>query len=105
MAITGVTEQEYLDFLSNGGNLIFEIDANDIDASGSFDKSPFMAPYLRTGFEVKPSPIIDDPAVGEQALIHGDPWTRIVTFTYRRDGTIVYKKLPSGRYEARVSAP
>jgi hypothetical protein len=39
MAITGVSEQEYKDFLKNGGEIVFEIDAAEIDANGSFAKS------------------------------------------------------------------
>lgn len=40
MAITGVSEQQYRDYLKHGGNLTFEIDATDIDTRGNFEKSP-----------------------------------------------------------------
>lgn len=103
MAITGVTEQQYRDFLSKGGNLTFEIDAADIDLSGQFEKSPLIKPFLSSGFELKPSPIIDNPRDAAQILLYGDSWTCVVTLVYKKGGSIIYKKLPSGRYEAKVS--
>jgi len=105
MAVTGVSEEQYKNFLSHGGNLTFEIDALDIDVSGEFEKSPLIAPFLESGFEIKPSAIIENDKEAAQILSHGDSWTRVIAFTYRRSGSVIYKKLSSGRYEAQVNAP
>ena len=105
MAITGVTEQQYRDYLKHGGNFTFEIDATDIDASGCFENSPLIAPLLSSGFELKPSSIIEEAKDMAQLLLHGDPWMRIVTRTYLQGGSVIYRKIATGRYEAKVSAP
>lgn len=105
MSITGVTEQHYRDFLSEGGSLTFEIDAIDIDSSGQFEKSPLIAPFLSSGFELKPTPIIENPKDSCRLLLYGDSWTRVITYAYKKGGSVIYKKLLSGRYEAKVSVP
>lgn len=105
MSITGVPEQQYRDYLKHGGNLTFEIDATDIDASGCFENSPLIAPFLLSGFELKPSPIFEEVKTSAQLLLYGDSWTRIVTRTYLQGGSVIYRKLTTGRYEAKVSAP
>ena len=105
MPITGVTEEEYKHFLEHGGSLIFEIDAKDIDSTGGFEESPLIEPHLESGFELKPSPIIEEPPNSTALFLYGGSWTRVVTHTYLKGGRIVYRKLPSGRYEAKVEAP
>ena len=105
MAITGVTEEEYKNYLSHGGTLVFEIEATDIDSTGGFENSPLIKPHLNTGFELKPSPVLDEPENSAALFLYGGSWTRIVTHTYKNGGSIIYKKLPNGRYEATVSAP
>ena len=104
MAITGVDEAAYKQFLSHGGNLTFEIDATDIDSTGGFESSPLIQPFLSSGFELKPSPIIEEPKERALLLLYGASWTRVVIHTYLNGGSITYKKLANGRYEAQVSA-
>ena len=105
MPITGVTEEEYKHFLNHGGTLTFEIDSTDIDSTGGFEESPLIKPYLSTGFELRPSPIMSEPINSAALFLYGGSWTRVVTATYKNGGTIIYKKLPNGRYEAEVTAP
>lgn len=105
MAISGVSETDYRRFLAHGGTLIFEVDAEDIDSSRGFESSPLIQPYLESGFELKPSPIINEPREKAMLFLYGGSWTRVITRTYLDGGTITYKKLPSGRYEANVVVP
>jgi hypothetical protein len=93
MAITGVTEEEYKNYLSHGGTLVFEIEATDIDSTGGFESSPLIKPHLSTGFELKPSPIMDEPENSAALFLYGGSWTRVVTHTYKNGGSIIYKKL------------
>jgi hypothetical protein len=92
MPITGVTEEQYKD-------------AKDIDSTGGFENAALIKPYLESGFELKPSPIIEAPENAAALFLYGGSWTRVITHTYPRGGSIVYRKLPSGRYEAKVRAP
>lgn len=105
MPIAGVTEEEYKHFLAHGGTLIFEIDADDIDSRGGFEDSPLVKPHLESGFELRPSQVIEDLPNTAALFLYGGSWTRVVTHTYLQGGTINYRKLPSGRYEAKVEAP
>ena len=38
-----------------------EIEGADIDSTGGFEESPLIKPYLHSGFELKPSPILEEP--------------------------------------------
>ncbi len=105
MAITGVTEEEYKNFLSHGGTITFEIEGTDIDSTGGFEESPLIKPYLFSGFELKPSPMIEEPENKAALFLYGGSWTRVVAHTYINGGSIVYKKLANDRYEAKVTAP
>lgn len=105
MPITGVTEDEYRHYVAHGGNLRFEMDARDLDPSGSFEKSPLIAPYLDSGFQVAPSPVIEMPQNAAALFLYGGSWDRVIAHTYLNGGRIVYKKLLSGRYEAVAEAP
>jgi hypothetical protein len=105
MAVTGVSEHEYRNFLENGGDLTFEIDAKDIDASGDFEKSPLIEPFLITGFQLQPTPLVNDPKERATLFFYGGSWTKVVVHTYANKGSIIYRKLSSGRYEAKVSVP
>jgi hypothetical protein len=105
VAITGVTEEQYRHYVAHGGKLRFEMEARDLDPSGSFEKSPFLAPYLESGFELKPSPVIEMPQNSAALFLYGDSWDLVIAHTYLNGGSIVYKKLASGRYEALAEVP
>ncbi|URL57016.1 hypothetical protein IM816_10100 [Luteibacter flocculans] len=105
MAITGVTEDQYKLFVSSGGSLTFYLDAKDIDSGGGFESSPLISPYLSSGFELVPTPIIHNPSERGTLLLYGGSWERVIAHTYLNKGKIIYKKLPDGRYEAKVTVP
>jgi len=105
LAITGVSQEQYAHYLSNGGTLVFQLEANDIEPGSGFEKSALISPFLDTGFELKPPPLIESPSDAAQLLLRGESWLRVVVFTYRRGGSIVYKRVAAGRYEATVSSP
>lgn len=85
--------------------MTFEIDAADIDSTGGFESSTLIKPFLYSGFELKPSPIIEEPQERALLILYGGSWTRVIIHTYLNSGSIIYKKLPNGRYEAKVAVP
>lgn len=102
MTITGVTENQYKLFVSSGGSLTFYLDAEDIESGGGFESSPLIKPYLFSGFELVPTPIIHEPSERGMLLFYGGSWEKVIAHTYLNKGKIIYKKLPDGRYEAKV---
>jgi len=105
MAVTGVTNEQYKEFLKNGGTLVFTIDSEDISSNTEFENYPLIKPFLNIGFEIKPTPMIEIPDFAAQIYVHGDDWSRVITFVYRNDGSIVYKKNSNGQYEATATIP
>lgn len=106
MAVTGVTNQEYINFLENGGQITFVIDSEDISNDSSFENFEPIKPYLYSGFEIRPSTIIHDPEVAAQLLVYGDSWTKVTTFVYRNGGKIIYRKRKdTGKFQADCSIP
>lgn len=105
MAITGVTESEYRQYLEHGGDLTFEIDGADIDSTGGFEDSPLIKPHLGAGFELRPTPVQEGSQEEAQLSLYGDSWTRVVAHTYKKGGSIIYRKLGNGRYEAKAHIP
>jgi len=103
MAITGITRDEYRQFVEKGGTVSVEIDAEDISKNRSFEQSPLIKPYLMTGFELRPSTVIHDPKVAAEIYLYGDDWTKVITTVYRNGGSIIYKKLPNGRFQATMT--
>jgi hypothetical protein len=107
MPITGPSEAEYTHFLSHGGELTFNgLRATDIDSVAAFEESPLIKPHLDTGFEIQPSSaVVDDPHSRAPLLYYGGSWTRVVVSAYANGGKIIYRRLPDGMYEAKVSTP
>jgi len=105
MAITGVTGQQYEAFLRNGGELILTLDKTDFSKHGEFEQFPNLQDRLDTGFELPPDTIITDPAARMDIYTLGDQWSRTTTAVYSRGGRIIYRRLPDGRYEAKLSIP
>jgi hypothetical protein len=105
MVISNVTEEEYRSFLSEGGSLTFEIDVTDIELSGRLEQSPRIGPIISSSFGLQPSPVMENSKEVTQFLQHGDSWARVVAHVYKNGGSVIYKKLPTGRYEAKVSIP
>jgi hypothetical protein len=105
MAATGITEAQYREFLASGGRVVVQLDKIDVFGDTDVEQSPFVAPYLDTGFEIKPSPVLETLAHVDQIDCYGDPWSRVVAIVYRNGGSIVYKRLSPGKYEATLSLP
>ncbi len=107
MAITYSEEKmsEWENFKKNGGAITFEIDPTDISSTQEFEEFPSIKPNLSTGFELPPTSLINAPEL--QALIqgHGSEWDHILCRIYLAGGKVVYKKLPSGKYEANCTVP
>lgn len=105
MAITGINREQWSSFIQEGGELIAEIDPEDISEDRSFEQAPSIAKNLKTGFEIPPSPIVHDPEIGDMIEFLGEPWAHILAAVYRRGGSIIYRQLPNSRYEAKMTIP
>lgn len=102
MAITGITAKKWKAFVQNGGELIAEIDAEDISSDRSFEESKEISHNLTTGFEIRPSTIVYDEDIGDMIELLGEPWVKLCVSVYRKGGNIIYRKLSNGRYEAKM---
>ncbi len=105
MAITGINQEQWSSFIQEGGELIAEIDPEDISNDRSFEQVPSIAKKLKTGFEIPPSPIVYNTEIGDMIELLGEPWVHISAAVYRRGGSISYRLLPNGRYEAKMTIP
>ena len=102
MAIQYPDKAEFEGVLKNGGKVKFIIDENDIDSTGNFKNAAIIKPYLKTGFEIPPSPIIEDPVVAANISVYGDDWTLIIAQSYMNGAKIIYKQLNDGTFEATI---
>ncbi|KQQ72389.1 hypothetical protein ASF70_12710 [Rhizobium sp. Leaf321] len=91
--------------IDNGGFYEIEIDASEIPMTAREEAWENIAPNLTTGFEMKPTSMIGELSAANDILTKIDTWGQIVVLIYRRGGKITYKKLPNGRYDARVERP
>lgn len=103
MAVTGVSAQEYQDFFTNGGNVTYNIESNDISDNADFENFETIKPNLKTGFELPPSSVIHSLESQVEIIRYGTEWTKIVARVYRNDGKIIYKKLDNGSFQADCS--
>lgn len=89
------------DFFQNGGVLVYEVEANEIDESNpNFYKLPAIQPKLSTGFELPPSEIINYSKDAAQIVVYGDDWTRFITRVYTAGGRIIYTQTRPDTYQA-----
>ncbi|MGB3251657.1 hypothetical protein [Buttiauxella gaviniae] len=96
---TGLTVSDYC---KNGGVLEFELDALEVGGnSNEFETFHSLKYKLHTGFELPPTVIIHDPEILALIMASCDSWTKFHAYTYARKGSIVYKRLHSGLYNAR----
>lgn len=94
---------QYRTILREGGTHTFEIDAEDIDYRGLFERlqvitdpsQPFMLPPFDVG----------DPKVLEHPWRPSHAWEIVVEQVYSRKGHIVYYRTKDGRYRAVCSVP
>jgi hypothetical protein len=88
--------------INSGGFYTIEIDADDIPLSPEDEKIPYIAENLITGFQHAPSTIVQDPKTALEVLRHMDTWGRMQVLIAHVGGKITYRKLPNGRFEAKV---
>lgn len=109
MAITDITNSKWIQFLAAGGELVVEIDKEDIvkgnEPAGEFEASPEIAARLESGFQLVPSEMMLTSEVVAAATQYGDDWTYVTIQVYSRGGTITYRKLPTGRFAAMLALP
>lgn len=96
---------EWENFKKNGGSISFEIDPEDISSTREFETFPSIQPNLQTGFELPPTSLIDTPELQALIQVHGSEWDYILCRIYLAGGNVIYKQLPSGKYEAACSVP
>ncbi|EPG6560114.1 hypothetical protein PQM29_001170 [Morganella morganii] len=90
-----------VDFFKNGGVLIYEVKANEVDESNpNFYKLPEIQSKLSTGFELSPPDIIHYPKEAALISAYGDDWTRFITRVYRAGGRIIYRQITPDIYHA-----
>ncbi|MBY3215943.1 hypothetical protein HFO21_16505 [Rhizobium laguerreae] len=94
--------QAILGVIEHGGIYTIEIDASEIPMTAVEEAWEDIAPVLTSGFEMPPSTVIHDPVAANEILTKVDTWGQIVVLVYRHGGRVIYRKRPSGRYEATV---
>ncbi|KNC89421.1 hypothetical protein [Trabulsiella odontotermitis] len=88
-------------FLANGGTLVYEVDANEVDEGNpNFHQLPMIQPFLSSGFELKPTTVINDVSAAAQILAYGEDWTRFVYRVYSKGGKIIYTQINQNLYQA-----
>ena len=98
-------QEKYENLLKNGGELTFVVTAGELKFTADIETCPSIEPLLYSGFEIKPSIIIEENSAAGQIYAHGDDWTRAITYIYRSNGTIIYKKQVDGMYEVTMRLP
>lgn len=78
------------------------IPRTDISSNNEFESYDDVAPNLYTGFRMDPTSAIQNPREAALILVHGDGWSQVISAVYRRGGTITYKKLSRGDFEAFI---
>lgn len=87
--------------LVNGGTYTVIIDAADIQMTPATEQWPDIAPNLTTGFELPLTPPTN-PRDTATVLLYGDLWGRELVKIGNKGGRVVYRKRPSGQYEADI---
>lgn len=107
MAITcsDSKKEEFERFKKEGGDIIFEIDAEDISSGREFESFPSIKPNLKTGFELPPTSMIEDPELQVLISVYGSAWGCIFARVYLSKGKVIYRQLDNGKYEAHCSVP
>ncbi|WP_421832546.1 hypothetical protein [Limnobacter sp.] len=96
-------KQQWEDFKKSGGSITFEIDAEDVSSTNDFETNPEIQSKLATGFELPPTTLIHSPGLQALIQVHGSQWDYILCRVYLAGGKVVYRKLPSGKYEAQCN--
>lgn len=98
-------KDEWENFKKRGGSITFEIDPEDISRKREFETNSDIKPNLTIGFELPPTSLINTPELQALIEVHGSEWDYIFCRIYLAGGKVVYKQLPSGKYEATCTVP
>ncbi|HEK2789276.1 TPA: hypothetical protein SMT85_000714 [Proteus mirabilis] len=91
-------------FFKNGGVLEYEVKDSEVDESNpNFYKLPSIQSKLSTGFELRPSEIINDPKEVAKIAVYGNDWTRFIIRVYLAGGRIMYKQISPDTYHAECT--
>jgi hypothetical protein len=104
MAIDHVSAStQYRAILREGGTHTFEIDAEDIDYRGLFERLQVITdptqPFMLPPFDVTDAKVLEHPWRPSHA------WEIVVEQVYNRKGHIAYCRTKDGRYRAVCSVP
>ncbi|MBB3521009.1 MULTISPECIES: hypothetical protein [unclassified Rhizobium] len=102
VALTAADRAGIDNILANGGTYTLVIDASDIQMTSETEQWPDIAPNLTTGFELPLTPPTNPRDIA-LALRYGDVWGRELVKIGNKGGRVVYRKLPSGQYEAEIT--
>lgn len=107
MAITYSEQKsaEWERFKRNGGEIVFEVDREDISTNADFESDPDISKQLDSGFELPPSLIIGTPELQVLIGAYGSQWDYIMTRVYLEKGRVVYKRKLNGKYDAHCVVP
>ncbi|TCA17381.1 hypothetical protein E0H68_06295 [Rhizobium leguminosarum bv. viciae] len=87
--------------LENGGSYTTKLAENEMTMSD--DVIEALGDTLHTGFVMPPTSLIYLDEAATKILHLADGWTAVPVRVYRRGGSITYKKLPSGEFEATIN--
>ncbi|MEL5349519.1 hypothetical protein PTR25_07005 [Serratia nevei] len=95
----GITERDYY---ADGGVLEYELSALEVGGgSTAFENFINIKPYIRVGFELPPTTVVDSLPELTQILALADDWTRLIAFTYAQGGKVMYRQVAPNVYRAR----
>jgi hypothetical protein len=98
--------EQFKAVLSQGGTVRFEIEATDIAGDRGFEEAPAIKPLLDSGFTLRPNiSSLTEPSVALELYTFGGEWLAVETRVYLRDGSITYRRLSPGIYEAVCVVP
>lgn len=98
-------KEEFERFKNEGGDIVFEIDGEDISSSREFESFPSIKPNLKSGFELPPTSMIEAPELQALISVYGSAWDYILARVYLSKGKVIYRQLNNGKYEAHCSVP
>ncbi|HIE0651158.1 TPA: hypothetical protein ACXJNB_004318 [Serratia marcescens] len=89
------------DFFANGGTLVYEVDADEVDEGNpNFHELSTIKPLLSSGFELKPTTVIDDASAAACIVTYGGDWTRFIYRVYSKGGKVIYTQINKNSYRA-----
>lgn len=102
----GVSDDQLKSFLEKPRDMTFALQDTDILTGGRVELLELFKPaQLKAGFKMDPPLNIYDEELEDIIRQKGTQWDLVILETYRLDGTITYREMQDGVYEAVVSVP